>query len=57
MHSENYPKVVKSELLSEWYTRNRPQVWLNHESRAHMTSDLRRYLYAAAFAKAHNRSP
>lgn len=57
MHSENYPKMVKSELLSEWYTRNRPQVWLNHESRAHMTSDLRRYLYAAAFAKAHNRSP
>lgn len=57
MFSQNYPSPVKSELLSEWYTTNRPQVWLNHESRAHMRSDLRRYLYAAAFAKAYKRSP
>lgn len=57
MPSENYPHMVKSELLSEWYTRNRPEMWLNHEARAHMTSDLRRYLYAAAFAKVHHRSP
>lgn len=57
MPAENYPLPVHSELLAEWYTRNRPQVWLNHEARAHMASDLRRYLYAAAFAKAYNRSP
>jgi DNA (cytosine-5)-methyltransferase 1 len=57
MPAGDYPLPVKSELLAEWYTRNRPQVWLNHEARAHMASDLRRYLYAAAFAKAYNRSP
>jgi DNA (cytosine-5)-methyltransferase 1 len=57
MPAENYPLPVQSELLAEWYTRNRPQVWLNHEARAHMASDLRRYLYAAAFAKAYKRSP
>ncbi|CAD6877072.1 DNA cytosine methyltransferase [Methylomonas fluvii] len=57
MPAENYPLPVQSELLAEWYTQNRPQVWLNHEARAHMASDLRRYLYAAAFAKAYNRSP
>jgi len=57
MPAGNYPRPVKSELLSEWYTKNRPEVWLNHETRAHMASDLRRYLYAAAFAKAYKRSP
>ena len=57
MPAENYPLPVRSELLAEWYTRDRPQVWLNHEARAHMASDLRRYLYAAAFAKAYDRSP
>ena len=30
---------------------------LNHESRGHMSGDLRRYLYAAAFAKVTGRSP
>lgn len=57
MSAKNYPLPVRSELLADWYTRNRPQVWLNHEARAHMASDLRRYLYAACFSKAHKRSP
>jgi DNA (cytosine-5)-methyltransferase 1 len=33
------------------------KVWLNHEARSHMTSDLGRYLYAAVFAKQYERSP
>jgi DNA (cytosine-5)-methyltransferase 1 len=33
------------------------QVVLNHDCRGHMSDDLRRYAYAAAFAKAHGRSP
>ena len=32
-------------------------VWLNHETRSHMESDLGRYFYAAAFARLHKRSP
>lgn len=31
--------------------------WLNHFSRGHMTSDLERYAYAAAFAAVHKRAP
>jgi len=31
--------------------------WLNHFSRGHMTSDLERYAYAAAFAEVHKRAP
>lgn len=33
------------------------KVWLNHEARGHMSSDLLRYAYASAFAKAESRSP
>lgn len=33
------------------------EVVLNHETRSHMPSDLGRYLFCAAFAKAHERSP
>lgn len=43
--------------LSQWYTDNRLNVWLNHESRGHMSSDLRRYLYVSAYAAAYSRSP
>jgi DNA (cytosine-5)-methyltransferase 1 len=32
-------------------------VVLNHESRGHMTEDLRRYVFASAFARANKRSP
>lgn len=32
-------------------------VVLNHETRSHMESDLGRYLFCAAFAKVHDRSP
>lgn len=46
-----------SEVLSGWYNDANLKVWLNHEARGHMSSDLRRYAYAAAFASAFDRSP
>ncbi|MFT3734804.1 MAG: DNA (cytosine-5-)-methyltransferase [Rhodocyclaceae bacterium] len=49
------------EALKAWYAGNDSArtlgVILNHESRGHMSSDLRRYVFAAAFAKAKQRSP
>jgi len=44
-------------ILGAWYADSKLKVWLNHEARGHMTSDLRRYAFASAFAKAYNRSP
>jgi DNA (cytosine-5)-methyltransferase 1 len=43
--------------LEKWYRDSKLKVWLNHEARSHMASDLRRYLYAAAYAGAYDRSP
>ena len=43
--------------LGTWFSVNRPSVWLNHETRSHMESDLRRYLFASAFTKVHGYSP
>jgi DNA (cytosine-5)-methyltransferase 1 len=43
--------------LDKWYHDKKLKVWLNHEARGHMVSDLRRYLYAAAYSKAHGISP
>jgi DNA (cytosine-5)-methyltransferase 1 len=43
--------------LSRWLTDSRLEGILNHEVRDHMTSDMVRYAYASAFAKAHGRSP
>jgi DNA (cytosine-5)-methyltransferase 1 len=43
--------------LAHWYTDPRLNFWLNHETRSHMTSDLRRYAYAATFASLFDRSP
>lgn len=43
--------------LARWYHDNHLKVWLNHEARSHMPSDLLRYLYASAYAKAYKRSP
>lgn len=41
----------------EWVNDNRLEVWLNHETRSHMTSDLGRYLYAAVFTQQYGYSP
>lgn len=43
--------------LSRWITGCWPGLFLNHETRAHMDSDLRRYAFAATFAQTYNRYP
>ncbi|MFQ6332214.1 DNA cytosine methyltransferase [Methylophilus sp. 3sh_L] len=43
--------------LHQWYRDDRLTHWLNHETRGHMTSDLRRYIYASSFAKVNGISP
>jgi DNA (cytosine-5)-methyltransferase 1 len=40
-----------------WISDEGLDVWLNHESRSHMASDLARYFYVASFGKAHGRTP
>lgn len=37
--------------IKEWYLNDAPKNVLNHETRGHMTSDLLRYGYSAAFTK------
>lgn len=44
-------------LLEKWFNDKNLSVWLNHEARSHMTSDLKRYVYASIFADAHKASP
>lgn len=39
------------EHLENWYLDNQPSCVLNHATRGHMTSDLLRYAYSAAFTK------
>lgn len=51
------PSQVPNSDLARWYSSKKLTVWLNHESRGHMTSDLCRYLYASAFSVAYGRSP
>lgn len=42
---------------SAWYRRHPHDYVLNHSTRAHMASDLQRYLFAATFARVAARSP
>jgi DNA (cytosine-5)-methyltransferase 1 len=46
-----------SSALEKWYQDDELKVWLNHETRGHMASDLLRYAYAASFAEVVERSP
>ncbi|NWD74435.1 DNA cytosine methyltransferase [Pseudomonas gingeri] len=58
-------RVLKSDVwsgvtgtaLDGWLPDPRLRYWLNHEARGHMSSDLRRYVYAAAFAGTYKDSP
>jgi DNA (cytosine-5)-methyltransferase 1 len=54
-------KRTASNELHDWYKGSDDshmlEVWLNNETRGHMTSDLRRYVYSAAYAQAFDRSP
>lgn len=43
--------------LDEWYRDGNLKHWLNHDARGHMPSDLRRYIFASVFARAHKTSP
>ena len=43
--------------LRSWLLDPRLEGILNHEVREHMTSDLKRYAFASAFAQVHGRSP
>ena len=51
------PSVVLPPYKEDWFLDDRIGGVLNHASRPHMASDLRRYLFAAAYAKAFGRSP
>lgn len=43
--------------IRNWYVDNRIKGFLNHSTRAHLTEDLYRYLFAACYAKLYKRSP
>lgn len=43
--------------LDKWLPDDRLRYWLNHEARGHMSSDLRRYVYAAVFAQVRKETP
>lgn len=44
-------KQVLPSHLESWYLKNHPGCVLNHATRGHMTSDLLRYAFSAAFTK------
>lgn len=59
--SLRYPKnQIENSLskeLTKWFEDKDLDIWLNHESRGHMSEDLRRYVFASCFAKAFGYSP
>lgn len=54
---KNYDGTTGNKDLDSWYLDENLEYWLNHEVRGHMQSDLRRYLYAAIYAKCYGTSP
>jgi len=59
---DSYKKPATPSLaLNDWYARGCTikalETHLNHEARGHMDGDLRRYVFASAFAQAKGRSP
>ncbi len=51
----NYGK--SNDVLKKWIERNELRTIAQHETRGHMTSDLKRYLFSAAFGKIKEYSP
>lgn len=49
------PKV--SESVRQWFIKDGPGGYLQHESRSHMASDLARYMFAAAYVEVKGISP
>lgn len=47
----------QNSFLDKWYRDSKLNVWLNHEARGHMASDLRRYIYASSYAAIKGVSP
>jgi DNA (cytosine-5)-methyltransferase 1 len=43
--------------LDRWLRDSKVHVWMNHDARSHMPSDLGRYLYASVFAEVYKRTP
>ena len=53
-----HPKMrEKPSRFVDWVKDDRLEVWLNHESRSHMASDLGRYFYTAVFGLLNHRTP
>ena len=57
MKQMNEKFELETKYNRNWYVDKRLKVWLNHETRGHMNSDLRRYLYASSFAHVYGVSP
>lgn len=56
-HKWTRPRELKPGAYKDWVSDDRMEVWLNHETRSHMNSDLGRYLYAAVFTQQNGYSP
>lgn len=53
-----HPKVQTGRTrFHQWVKDPNLKVWLNHETRSHMPSDLARYFYSAVFAQVNDKSP
>ena len=55
--SSNVSYMVDETTLGQWYGDPRLNFYLNHETRAHMASDLYRYLYVAITGELKSHSP